>query len=389
MKFAVVGGAGAMGRITVRDLLESPGVKEVRVGDLNPASIAPLVEEFGQSLLKLQPLDVRQVPAVVEFAKGADVVVNCSQYYFNLEVMEACLQARVPYLDMGGLFHFTQKQLQLDARYREAGILGILGCGSTPGITNVFARYAADRLDSVESVEVKIGCADFSRSGASLAAPYSMDTILDEFTLNPMIFEEGEFREVPPFAGEQTAEFPPPVGPATAHYTLHSEVCTFPVSFKQKGIRRSSFRIAFPAAFVERLRFLVNLGLAGRESINLGNGTNVVPRELLLSLISKDEAQDGPPDDCDVIWVETRGQKDGKPQEFLMETIVRPHSRWKVSAGALDTGVPCSIIAQMMARGDIPERGVMPPETCVPPEPFFLELARREMHVTAHIKEEL
>ncbi len=115
----------------------------------------------------------------------------------------------------------------------------------------------------------------------------------------------------------------------------------------------------------------------------------VSPRKFLLSLLNELPAPEGDADDCDVIRVEVHGKKNGLKVECRVESIIRPHSRWSVSAGALDTGVPASIIAQMIAAGQVKERGVLPPEVCIEPEPYFRELALREMKVYSVTREEL
>lgn len=388
MKIAVLGGAGLMGRITVRDLLESADVTEVVVGELSRTTAESVFSGTDDRRLRLEEIDVADRAKLAALLKGLDVVINSTRYTLNLDVMRACLDAGAHYLDLGGLFHMTRKQLELDEEFRARNLTAVLGCGSTPGITNVMAGYACRNLDEVESAHVMIGCADFSRIEAPIVPPYSMETILDEFSLNPMVFEDGEFREVRPLSGELKVPFPEPVGAIQACYTLHSEVATFPLSFKDKGIRGASFRIAFPSEFYEKLKFLVELGFA-REKTQVIGGLEVAPRKFFLSLLNEIPVPEGDPDDCDVIRVEVKGRIQNRGVHCIMESIVRPHSRWKVSAGALDTGVPASIIAQMIARGEVAERGVFPPERGIDPVRFFRELALREMRVYSVTSEEL
>jgi lysine 6-dehydrogenase len=388
MKIAVLGGAGLMGRITVRDLLENPDIDRVTVGELHRKAAQTILGNLKDKRLVVEGIDIRQKEKLVALLSGHDVVINSSPYILNLEVMNACIEAGVHYLDLGGLFKFTQRQLELHDEFKKHRLSAVLGCGSTPGTTNVMAGYAVSKMDEVESVEVKIGCADFARIESPLTPPYTMDTILDEFSMNPIIFDGGKFREVPPLSGEEEVLFPAPVGAVTACYTIHSEVATFPLSFKKKGIKRASFRISFPKAFYDKMKFLAELGFAS-ETKRIIHGAEIAPRKFLLSFLNELPQPEGDPDDCDVIRVEARGKKNGLRVECRMESIVRPHSRWKVSAGALDTGVPASIIAQMIAQGQIKERGVFPPEVCVDPEAYFKELASREMNVYSVIREEL
>jgi lysine 6-dehydrogenase len=388
MKIVVLGGAGLMGRITVRDLLENPDVEQVTVGELHRKAAQAILADLKDTRLKVEGIDIRQKDKLVDLISGHAVVINSSPYVLNLEVMYACLEAGAHYLDLGGLFKMTQRQLELHDAFKKHRLIAVLGCGSTPGTTNVMAGYGVSKVDQVDSVEVKIGCADFATSDSPLTPPYTMDTILDEFSMKPVIFEGGKFREVSPLSGEEEVLFPAPIGAVTACYTIHSEVATFPLSFKSKGIRSASFRISFPKAFYDKLKFLAELGFAEEKKRTI-EGAEISPRKFLLSLLGELPQAEGDADDCDIIRVEVRGRKNGRKVECRIESIVRPHSRWKVSAGALDTGVPASIIAQMIAQGQIKERGVYPPETCVDPEAYFKELASREMNVYSVIREEL
>src|SRR6185369_11936710 len=108
---------------------------------------------------------------------------------------------------LGGLYHGSMKQFALDEDFRRAGVTALLGMGSTPGITNVMAGALAEGLESVESVHVRVGCVDRSASGP-LPVPYALDTVLDEFSLEPMVFENGAARPVPPMSGAETIDFP-------------------------------------------------------------------------------------------------------------------------------------------------------------------------------------
>ncbi|MCL5774221.1 MAG: saccharopine dehydrogenase NADP-binding domain-containing protein [Firmicutes bacterium] len=388
MKIVVLGGSGAMGQIIVRDLLENSNIPEIVIGELNYESAKKFASSLKNKRICAQKVDVTDKKSLLVILEGASVVINSTQYYFNMEVIQGALEAGVHYTDLGGLFHYTRKQLALKDEFKKKNLTAVLGSGSTPGMTNVMAAYAASKLDTVYSAHVKIGAVDFTKMDSPLASPYSIQTILDECTMNPMIFTKGKFQEVAPFSGKERVIFPPPVGDAEANYTLHSEVATFPLCFKDKGIREASFRIAFPADFISKLKLLVDLGLASDKPVEM-KGAKIKPRNLLIKIISDQTPQNIEPDDCDVIRVEVSGKKDKRKVQYTMESIVRPHPKWKVSAGALDTGVPASIVGIMLAEGVITKRGVLAPEECIEPLNFFRELARRNINVYSVVKEEL
>lgn len=377
-----------MARITLQDLMSSKDVGAVLVADLSLDAARGVLEKLDDERLEATAVDVRDVEATARVIEGYDVVINSTQYYFNMQVMKAALQAGVHYVDLGGLFHMTRSQVTLDEEFRAAGLLAVLGSGSTPGITNVMARYAADRLEQVDAIDIKIGAADLDPSSV-FSSPYSLDTVIDECVMSPYVYEDDQWIELPPFSGAEEITFPAPVGTATAHYTLHSEVASFPVSFKQKGVRRVTFRLALPVEFVRTIKTLVDLNLTDDTPRNI-RGVVVRPRDVLLDVLRPPGVRsDAMPNDCDCLRVEVSGTRNGRSVTVTLESLVFPHQQWRASAGALDTGVPPSIMAQMIARGDIAERGVKSPEECIPPMPFFEELARRGMHVDAIVREAL
>jgi len=381
MHIVVPGGAGAMGRVTARALSEYDDIDLVTVADYNEARAQEVVASLKSSRVRARQIDVTNEEQLRQLIRGADVVLSAVDYAFNLSILQACIAEKVHYADLGGLFHMTRKLMSLHAEVEAAGITAIMGMGGTPGITNILARAAADKLDRVESMKVELGCSDSTPSTAPLVAPYSLRTILDEFTKQPQVFRDGAWYPQQPLSGQEEMIFPLPVGRATAIYSLHSECATFPVSFQDKGIRYVSFKIAFPTDFMTKLKFLVDLGFGSDEPINV-RGVKVSPRETLAKLLEMAPVEDVEAQDCDVLRVVTSGTVGDQPVEITNQVVVLPYRRWQVGAGALDTGVPLAIAGRMLANGEITRRGALGPELCVPVEPFFRELAKYDMHVT-------
>jgi saccharopine dehydrogenase-like NADP-dependent oxidoreductase len=204
MKVLILGAAGAMASVVIRDLLEF--VKDVRI------TAADLREPlFQDTRIRTTTNDVRDVGSTTNLVSGHAVVLNCVNYYFNVPVMQAALEARVPYSDLGGLYHGSRKQFELDEAFRKAGVTAVLGMGSTPGITNVMAGVLAGNMDEVHELHVRVGSYDATASGP-LPVPYSLDTVLDEFALEPMVFKNRQAIAVPPLSGQETIHFPDPAG---------------------------------------------------------------------------------------------------------------------------------------------------------------------------------
>jgi lysine 6-dehydrogenase len=367
MRVIILGAAGAMASVVIRDLLEFVPNVLITAADVRPLP-------FQNPHIRSVTVDVRNIDSTTSVIKGHDAVLNCVNYYFNVPIMQAALKARVPYTDLGGLYHGSRKQFELNEAFRKNGVTAVLGMGSTPGITNVMAGVLARRMDEVHELHVRVGCFDQTASGP-LPVPYALDTVLDEFALEPMIYTNAEPHPVPPMSGIESIEFPAPVGKMQALYTLHSEVAMFPRSFPT--LREASFKVAFPEDFTNKVKFLVELGFASREKLL----RDVSPREMLLALTAKQPLVDAEPQDCDVLRVHAKGIKDGRVVETMAESVILPHRDWKVAAGSLDTGVPLSIVGQMLARGEISTAGVLCPEISVPAERFFQELALRGITV--------
>ena len=191
MKIIVLGGAGKMGCISVQSLALDDRVDEVVIADVNMEQAQLVADYLDSPKISIQKVDIKDEENLVKALEGADVCLNAAIYYFNLNVMEACLKAGVHYTDMGGLFYGTREQLKLHDRFAAAGVSAVLCMGSAPGVPNIQARYAADRLDTIESIKIYDGIKPPSPD--DLRFSYAVPTIIDELTVEPMVFENGEF----------------------------------------------------------------------------------------------------------------------------------------------------------------------------------------------------
>jgi lysine 6-dehydrogenase len=391
MRVMVLGGTGGMGRWAVRDLTESDGVDEVIVAALDGTRTAETagwaaarIGAIGSAHVSSLVVDARDPGALRRALARADVVCNCAQHGFNLPVMEACADTGTHYVDLGGLFHTTRRQLLLHDRFVAAGVTAVIGMGSSPGTTNVMAAYAGSGLASVHEVHVRVGIAGFAPWTAPLPVPFAIDTLLDEFSVPAVTYADGGWAEVPAMSALEEIDFPAPVGRLTLGHALHSEVATLPRYFAEQGVRTVSFKIGFPTEFMTRMSLLTGLGLARTEPLEVDQ-QRVVPRAVLRRCIETTTpalAPEARPGDAEALSVRLTGQDhDERDVEVLAECLVRPYPPWEAGAGQLDTGVPPSIVAQFLAWGVIDRPGVFAPEDIVPPKPFFEELASRFMTV--------
>ena len=394
MKVAVIGGAGGMGRTTVRDISESSEVKEILVADFREAEAKEFAASFKDPRIKGAGVDASNVEETANVIKGYDAVINAAMYYVNLNVMEACLRAGCHYNDLGGMFHTTRKQLELFDDFKKAGITAVLGIGVASGTTNVLSRYGYDRLDEVEKVHCSYGLVDMTdMKGIDVFQPgYAMATVMQEFSFEAWEFVNGEYKAFPPGSEPEEIVFPEPIGPLTCVHTLHSEPATIPASYKDKGVKEVTWKLGLPPKVDERARFLASLGFASGEPVNV-HGVEVVPSEVLTVLAdkqAKEKLVGAKLELKQVACARARviGKKNGKKMEYIIDSMVKTPHRLG-AAVAVGTGVPPSIAAQMQVRGMIKEAGVWPPEQVIAPEYFFSELAKRDIRVQVATEEDL
>ena len=370
--FIIFGGTGFQGKICARDLLEQ-GYSTLLVGR-NPSMIKDILKNPRAAFLKLNLKDENKIIEAIKKSK-ADVVVNCSEHYFNTPIMNACLRAKRPYTDLGGTKKETEEAFSFDESFRKSGIIGITGCGSTPGISNVMTAYEIKDFDSVE--EIFLGFA-WDSNIKKFYPPYSMNTIFEELTEAPNLLENGKVVKSEKFRCMGTFNFKG-VGKQTTYCIEHSEVYTYPRYFKKYGLRHLHYMAGFPKHSLDVIQTLIDLGFDSKEPMKI-NGASMSPIDFTTKVIKRIAVPKGYKE-VENIWVRLKGIKGGKKKEAKMECIVRTTPGWEEAGSNVDTGRTISIISQMLKKGLIKERGVYGPEAVVPQTNFFKELAKRKMFI--------
>jgi len=372
----ILGGYGAMAQSTVPDLLASPGVERVGIAGRSLEKAKAFAKAQSDDRAVPVPLDARDSPALVRELKRWDAVIHSSWYDLNVPTTEAAIEAGIHYCDLGGLYHQTLRQLKLDRRAKDAGVVCVLGIGSTPGTMNVMGQYGSSKLDKVHKVLLRSSGAVVSGGEpGKFVPPYAIRTIFDEFSMEAPILRKGTIQFVPALSGLERSEFQPPVGVVEGYYTIHSELATMPTSIG-KGIQEMDFIVAFPPEFRQTIETVVRLGLANRDEV-VAEGTRVRPYDVTSAVIDALPKPRAPELDVDIQRCVLIGEKGGHPVTLRYEAVTWPHKKWNVGGGVVDTGVPPSIAAQWMVKGLIKEPGVMPPEVAFDPVPYFKELSAR------------
>lgn len=364
----VLGGAGAMGREVVRDLILTGDFDEILVGDRDVSAAERLVSEIDDGRLVAVGIDVTQRRAVESLMERVDVVANCTTYHYGLDLVRSAIRCRRPYIDLGGLFN-TPRQLELGPDAEKAGVPIVLGCGATPGVTNLMAQAAAGELDVVDRVEIAFGSLRPIAASSGL-----LDTILEEFspTTERFYYQDDRFVAVTPFAGARVLEFLPPVGALETYYVPHSETHTLP-RFLARQPRHVSVRGSWHPKIMNAMRVFLDYGLTGEEPF-LVDGTALSPRAFLRAhLLHRQPVLEGPV--AFFLRVDVTGWNDEK-QTAVSYRSAHP-IEWGHAGTARMTGIPMSVGVQALARGEVARTGVMGPEAAFAPEPFFRQLAER------------
>jgi saccharopine dehydrogenase (NAD+, L-lysine-forming) len=360
MRVAVLGAAGTIAPAIVRDLADSREVADLLLLDLDEDRARAVAATHGGRRAAARRADARR--GLAAQLDGVDVLVNSASYRVNVDAMRGCLEAGCHYLDLGGLYWMTGRQLELDDELRAAGLLGILGIGSSPGKTNVMAALAVRRLgERPERIDVVAAGRDLDPPDG-FSVPYSLRTLLDELTMRPVVVEDGRAQELEPLSEGGLVRLPEPIGEAETIHTLHSEVRTFPESF---GCRRARFRLSLAPELLGRLRALAG---ATDEEIEAAAGTVLPPSPRTVS----------------VHLVEVEGQSG---RVVRVTAVTHPVDAWGLGGGLVSTAAPAAAAVRLLGRGQIDARGALPPERCLEPDLLLPELERRSCRFAVETQE--
>jgi len=377
MRVLVLGGAGAVCNETTRDLAEYSDFSEIVVADYNLEAAKALVNEIGDPRLSAIFFNAEDYDSMLELFPDFDVVVNGLPWKYDMPVTRACVETGVSGLDVST----EEDQWDFDAAAKEKGMIFIPGVGATPGITNVMARKGADQMDQVDEVQI-----NFAAFRCPAPAPGLLITFLWEFhpkTEERTYYKDGEFIWVGPFEGTQMVNFPGQIGEQEVCYIPHPETRTMPKSLGAKAV---SVKGCFPPHAMRLAKAMLESGLYSEEPITV-KGIKTTAFEMMHEiLLELPETKQTP------LWayglvVDVIGKRDGEGITIRFWSEHPPMEEWGgKSAYYKNIAIPLSIGAIMIARGDIPAKGVLPPESVLDPGIFFTELEKRGIKVKQEIQ---
>ena len=380
-KVALLGGFGLMAEAALHDLAANPSVGRILAVDLNLSRAKAVLAKIpNRRKIAALKLDLSDRSAAVRKLRGCDVVLNCAWYEYNVPAMELALALKAHYVDLGGLFHTTLKQLKLSPRFAKIGRCAVLGCGSTPGITNMMVARMADSFETIDTVGIYDASYDPALSDSTFLPPFSIRTMLAEYEQPAPVFKNGRIKEVPAHSEPEELEFKPPIGRMTCGAVIHSEAATLPGYLKDKGVKNLFFKIAYPESVKSQLGMLVAMGLSKDEPIRLNGKTLVSPRHFVtaLSQAAAASAPAGAPNDFEILRVRVTGSRHGRAIVKVWDCELRAAK--PLSAGAMGVGFAGAIAASMTAaRQTRVPAGAGAPESILDHDVFFRELRRRKI----------
>jgi len=379
-------GAGGVGTAMARTAAKWNLFEYVAIADYDESRARRAIEGAGERFAAFQ-LDGRDESAMIELirAERVEAVVNALDPRFVMPVFRAAFAAGVTYLDMAmSLSHphptdpysltgvmLGDEQFAMSDQWKERGLLALCGIGIEPGLSDIFARYAADKLfTSIDEIGVRDG-ANLVVEGYDFAPSFSIWTTIEECLNPPIIWEKGrEWFTTAPFSEPETFNFPAGIGPVECVNVEHEEVLLIP---RWVDANRVTFKYGLGNEFIEVLSVLHKLGLDSTVPVRVG-GADVSPRDLVAACLP-DPAQLGERMSgltCAGTWVTGTGV-DGAAREVYLYHVI--DNSWSMSefgsqAVVWQTAMNPIIALELLDSGAWSGSGVLGPEA-LPSEPFL------------------
>jgi saccharopine dehydrogenase-like NADP-dependent oxidoreductase len=394
MRILILGGAGLMSAGTARDLLSnlSAGVERIVAADANPERLAVLKQSLPDPRLQTCVFDVNDRGRLQSLLADCDLCINGVPTFagFQMVIFEACLEAKRPYVDYGGMGVYTVRQKAEHDQWKDAGATAVIGLGSDPGLSNIICRAVADRLERIDRINLYWAATKIGRESPVLVPPYSISTVLAEYANPSQQFLDGRLQEVPAQAGAETIDLPEPWGRTTFIHSQHSEPLTVPFSegIAEKGIREFTWKLSLPACDHQTWVGLVKAGFGATDEPVTVKGVSVRPLDVLQAVIDRNIARNGShiPDQesHEIHFAIGHGTRDGKRCRVTCRVIGRPDPLYDGYADA-GTSMNMSIGVQQILSNPL-RPGVWAAEEYFRADAFFAELRKRHFSIEIETK---
>ncbi len=379
-------GAGAVGTVSALKFVQDAMLEQLVIADAVSARASLLADRLRDPRVTSRRLDAGDRAALIDALRetGTTLVLNAALPATNIEVMRACLVAGCDYIDMasGGTdddgIPKLDDQFALDAEFKAAGRIALLGMGADPGTTNVYAAYAARHLlDEITELRVRDGDNSVCQGHDGFVAAFSPWVFIDECLCKAVAYRDGRYHLEAPLTGFEPFDFPE-LGVLNCYYVDHEESKTLPRFFP--SARVVDFKLCMDDVTVETLRVMKRLGLSSKHRVRVGD-TSVVPRDVVVSLLPDPKDLAGRMRGKTCVGTLARGTKNGESRAFYVYNVADHETAYTelgVQATAYQTGIPPVIAARLIHEGRWAGPGVRSPEE-FDPDPFLERLAREGM----------
>jgi lysine 6-dehydrogenase len=368
-------GAGLQGTAIAFDLLRhAPGTETLVVVDVVQSKLWDLTERMQDGRLETVCADVRDQDAMSPLMAAADVVVSAVNYWLGASLAACAVENGTHFLDLGGNNEIVAREFELDERAVAQGVSLIPDCGLAPGLAGILGTWLIDGLDRAESLKLRVGALPTEpMPPMNYKTLFSVQGLINKYIEPAVILREGRVKTVPSLSELETLTFPPPFGELEAFQTSGG-TSTLPRTLAGRVANLDYKTIRFKGHCAQ-IRLLVELGLCDAVPREFQDG-KVAPRQMLARLL--EEKLDLPGGDVVLLLVEAEGWTAQDQAVRKTVRIIDHHDQDNdISAMMRMTGSPTTIIAWMLATGEIKAPGARCQELVVPGDRMIEELRRR------------
>lgn len=376
MKFLVLG-AGQMGYAVAFDLVRSPRMEKVVLADCNADTLAKVTDRLADDRVIACQLDVTDTEAVTRLMADFDVAVSCVTYKHNYELAKCALSAGTNFVDLGGNEDVVKKQYLLDELARQRQIAIVPDTGLAPGLVSILAAAAAESMEEIYEIRLRVGGLPIQpQPPLNYSRCFSIDGLINEYVEDATIIRDGKLMKVPSLADLEQIHFPAPFHIMEA-FNTSGGISTLPKSFAGK-VQYLDYKTIRYKGHCQQIALLKELGLFQTEPLELPAG-KIVPQDMMRELLTRHLPGNEP--DVVLLRVTVTGIRSERPCEIVWDGVDYGDEADGLSAMMRMTAFPASIIAQLVARGDISDKGVLAQEQCVPSRLFLAEMASRGINL--------
>lgn len=377
MNKVLIIGAGGVGNVVVRKCAMNNDVfNDIMLASRTLSKCDAIAKEIKNLNVKTAQVDADNVPELVGLINSykPNLVINVALPYQDLTIMEACLQTRTHYLDTANYepkdvakFEYSW-QWAYHERFKEAGLMALLGCGFDPGVTSVYTAYAAkhyfDEMHYLDIVDCNAG-----DHGKSFATNFNPEINIREITQNGRFWENGQWVETKPLEIHKPVNYPH-IGNKESYLLYHEELESLVKNFPT--LKRARFWMTFGEKYINFLNVLQEVGMTGIKPV-MYEGREIVPLQFLKAVLPEPSSLGEGYKGQTSIGCQIKGIKEGKERTYYVYNNcdhAACYREVKAQAISYTTGVPAMIGARLMLTGEWSAKGVFNVEQ-FNPDPFM------------------